>query len=191
MNLDSSRFRAAALVGIALLVAAAVYLAFVGRWTGAASMTGFALGSLVLVVARKRLPTIFSLLFVLASIANAAGWVWNLFRNAKLIWYDEVVHGFTMCTIGLVIGFWIHFARTQRDAAAHRRTQPGGPLVLTVVLAALAIGIGWELVEWAFNIIGSAWDTFMDLVMDTLGGLVAGVLAAWAIRNNPPQQLRD
>ena len=191
MNLDSTAFRVAAWLGIALLVAASAYLAVSGNWDGSLTMAGFAVGSIIAVLSRSRLPSSFSLLFVLASLTNAAGWVWNLFRNRKVIWYDEVVHGFTMCTIGLALGFWIHYARTKPERARARRAHPGAPFVATVTVAALLIGGAWELIEWAFNIIGSTWDTFMDLLMDTAGGLIAGALAVWAIKTNPPRQLRD
>jgi hypothetical protein len=131
------------------------------------------------------MPSILEFLAGLVGLANAGGWVWNWFTEVP--GYDEAIHGFTMCVIGLVLGFYIHYAREDEP----RRTHPGAAFVGWIIALSLLVGLAWEGIEWAFNIIGSAWDTFFDLLMDTLGGLVAGLLAAWAIRNKPPRQLQE
>lgn len=187
MNLDAHAFRVLGWVGVLLLAAAAVYLAAVEQWQGAAAMAGFCGGSIALILIKDKLPSLFSFLVVLAALTNGAGWVWNLFNNKKILWYDEVVHGFTMAVIGLAVAFYLHYQKSYGAGRSH----PGTRFVIRTTLAALLIGVGWEGVEWIFNMIGTIWDTFLDLVMDTLGGLVAGFFAAQAIRNNPPHQLRE
>jgi uncharacterized membrane protein YjdF len=57
-----------------------------------------------------------------------------------------------------------------------------GNLILQCAAIALAIGIGWEIFEYAFGIGGSIFmgywaDTIKDLCMDTLGGAAAGAVA--------------
>lgn len=59
------------------------------------------------------------------------------------------------------------------------------PLLLVITIAAIGVGIGgiWEVAEWLYdmlltqqNTIKGTPDRLIDLVMDTLGGLVAGWL---------------
>ncbi len=182
---DSKFWSVLGWLGIATLFGATAWLLFHAQWTGTAIMAGFALASVVLVSIRRQLPALFSFLFVAASLSNAAGYVWDLFHNkGTYVWYDEVVHGFTMATIGLALAFWIHHAR------ADDPSRWAVWFVALVAGAALVLGVAWEIFEWAVGIIGSPWDTFMDLVMDVLGGVVAGVFAVWMIRTHPPEELR-
>ena len=59
------------------------------------------------------------------------------------------------------------------------------PFLLVMTIAAIGVGIGgvWEIAEWLYdmfltqhNTIKGTPDRLIDLIMDTLGGLVAGWL---------------
>jgi len=79
----------------------------------------------------------------------------------KWWWFDVLMHflgGVLVGGIGLIAS---DFLKT--------------PRVLTLIIALLGIGIGWEVFEWMFGLYDGAWDpvdTFTDLIMDTLGVLV-------------------
>lgn len=111
-----------------------------------------------------------------ALAANAAGYQFGLWTNPA--WFDEAVHGFTLFALTLVVGLYL-YGRVLAGARAH-------PLLLTLSVAAVGLGIGglWEVMEWAYdhwfaagNVILGKWDTVTDLVHDTLGALLAGVVA--------------
>jgi len=112
--------------------------------------------------------------------ANVAGYAFDLY--GAVWWFDRVLHGFTI--LGLT--FWLAvvvFARALRGEPGHR--------VLTILLPAslgVALGALWEVAEWGFDqiapgdIIKGKHDTILDVVMDTIGALAAGVLATTFLR---------
>ena len=115
------------------------------------------------------------ILLVLAGVANAAGYVFGLWDSPR--WFDEVVHGFTILALTLVLAVHL-YGRVYTGGHAH-------PLLLTLAIASLGVGIGavWEVAEWAYdqwapgNVILGKWDTVTDLAYDTLGALAAGAIA--------------
>jgi hypothetical protein len=52
----------------------------------------------------------------------------------------------------------------------------------------VAIGVLWEIVEWAYdqmvpeNAILGKLDTIIDLIMDVLGGVAAGIVSVTMVR---------
>ena len=57
------------------------------------------------------------------------------------------------------------------------------------ILTALYVGILWEVFEYTFNIPQTYWisypfDTVKDIVMDTVGGAIGGLLANFLVRND-------
>ena len=120
--------------------------------------------------------TIAWVLLGIAIAANAAGYFLNWF--GRIAWYDDVVHGYTIFALTLVLALSLYgtFLVGARDH--------GLVFVLTVASVGLAIGGLWEVAEWAYdqwfaqgNAIQGKMDSVLDLVWDTLGALFAGVVA--------------
>ncbi len=89
-------------------------------------------------------------------------------------WFDILTHfmgGFSVGVLSLIIsGVW--------EGKYH-----SGHIVLTILLVTLAVGIGWEAIEFNLDrFIGAGlqmgtWDTIMDIIMDLVGAFAAyGVL---------------
>ena len=153
-------------------VIAAGYLLLQSRWVAAAVLGGFVALAAIFIAQRDKLPSIFTLLFVLAGLINAAGYLFNLFKTP--VWFDETVHFYTSFTIVAAIG-WLLFSATSMSAAGHPWRFPAKVTGLGIVL-----GILWEIFEWIIGIIGSPSDTLTDLLMDTLGAVAAGLFCVWA-----------
>lgn len=173
--LDSNGFRYAGFVLTALALGAAAYLALESRWTGAAVMAGFVLGSVLFALGRDQLPSLFTFLFAVAGAINAAGYVLNLWTTP--VWFDEAVH---LCTpFALVAALaWILVKRDDVSPQAKPAIY-----LMKIVLLGLAVGLAWEGFEWAVRIIGSTRDTLIDLAMDTAGALLAALFCLWAARS--------
>jgi hypothetical protein len=170
--LDTWIYRALAWLGVALQAAALIAVVVVERWKGLPSIALFLGLSFVFLLLQDRLPSLISMLVVIAALVNAAGWAWNLFPVPL---YDDLVHGFTAFAGMAAIGY-LCWTRGLLDAA------PGSAkFVLAVAAAGLALGVLWELAEARF--LNLTWtDTLLDLLVDTIGAALGGVLAGWAIR---------
>lgn len=184
MNLDLGAYRVLAKAGIALMILTCAYLVYIAHWQDAMVGGIFLLLAIAFIHMENALPSLVTLFFVLAALANASGWVTKL--GGRFFWYDDAMHAFTGAAAGLVAAFYIHYSVSRGP----QRSRPGARFVLLAAGAALIIGIGWEIFELAFGLIGPPFDTLTDLVADTLGGLLAGAFSAWAIRHCPPRQLR-
>lgn len=173
-------YRQAAWLGQALLTIAVIVAAMQGNWLNAIALGCFLIASFVFVIRDDRLPTLFDFLFVLAALLNAAGWVWGLFGMPGP--YDEIVHAFTTFAITLAVSFLVY----QRMLTIFRQHKI--LYLLTIASFGIAIGGLWEIAEWsagkilAIEVIESLDDTIMDLVMDTLGAIVAAFVSLWALR---------
>ncbi len=119
-------------------------------------------------------------LLAIAVLANIAGYVFNLYR--QFVWFDEVVHAYTIFAITLVLALFLYGAALT-GAGDHTLL-----LVLVIASVGLALGALWEVAEWAYdqvvsgNAIKGKTDTIIDMIVDTLGALVAGWLASWMVR---------
>ncbi len=179
ISLDKRGYSMAARVGIGLLTLSLAVVLMMGRWQGALVLGAFLLASVVFMAQRHRLPSLFDLLFVVAAIVNAAGWV------VPGLWivpaYDEVVHAYTSFALTLALGFltyssmWMHFR------------EHGTLFVVTVASLGLALGALWEVFEWALAMPHN--NPGMDLLMDAIGALAAGVAVAWVLQHEPPQRV--
>ncbi len=112
-------------------------------------------------------------LLIIALVVNAAGFFLNWYD--KFAWFDKVDHGFTTFALTLYLGFYL-VGKVLTGSQRHRVL-----FVLVVASLGLAVGTVWEFAEWAYdevvpgdNIKGK-FDTITDLMMDTLGALLAGV----------------
>ncbi len=82
-------------------------------------------------------------LLTAAALTNIAGYVWNLYR--QFWWFDEVLHGFTIFALTLLLGLLVHGV-VLLGARNHG-------LVLILVVASIGVVIGglWEMAEWAYE----------------------------------------
>lgn len=113
---------------------------------------------------------------VIAIAANVAGYTSDLYR--RFWWFDEVIHAYTIMAITLALALFL-YGSVLVGARDHR-------LLLVLAIASLGIAIGalWEIAEWAYDqvaasdIIKGKRDTIIDLIVDSLGAVVAGILAS-------------
>ena len=172
--LNHPYYRIAAWIGIALLAGGLVAVVVQGRWLGVGMLAAFLSASVAFIFTRERLPNLFNLIFVLAAVVNAAGWVWDLY--SRIGPYDEMAHAFTTFALTLALGFLVYYS-----VKAHFATH-GLLFVLAIANLGIAIGAIWEVFEWVVNISHSLNDAMIDLIMDSTGAVVAGIFSAWAVR---------
>ena len=115
-----------------------------------------------------------------AILANIAGYVWDLYDRFE--WFDEVLHGFTTFAFTLLLVLLIYDV-TLKGA----QTRPV-LFVLTAASLGIAIGVLWEIAEWVYdqmvpeNAILGKVDTIIDLTMDILGSVLAGIVSVSMIK---------
>lgn len=125
-------------------------------------------------------------LFAVAVLANAAGWILNLYN--KIWWYDEALHLGTTFAFTLVLALFAYGA-VLSGARTHSLL-----LILAIACIGVALGALWELAEWAYdqivrpNVIKGRTDTMVDLIMDTVGALAAGYVASRMLSNSHPDK---
>lgn len=160
----------------ALLVAALACLV----WASAASHWGdmIALTAIALVIgatlyAKSKLPSFLGFMLAVAATVNGAGYALQLWHDETL--FDEIVHAFTTFAGMAAIGWSLR--DNDRFAGSTKR------LLSSVVAIGLALGVLWEILEWAIGIIGRPKDTAIDLLMDCAGAAAAGLMLC-RIRSN-------
>ena len=112
----------------------------------------------------------------IAAAANAAGYLLGLW--SQIGWYDEAVHFYASFALTLLLGMYLYEGVLSGTRAAAL------PLVLVIASVGIAIGAVWEIAEWLYDlwlapgdaILGKP-DTMFDLVLDSAGALLAGVIA--------------
>jgi hypothetical protein len=135
-----------------------------------AVLLGLALISGVALQFQRTFPSAIVLLLIVAATVNAAGYILGLWHERTL--FDDVVHAFTTL-VGLIALLWLA-TRDGRPLA-----QASGPaILLSALVAGLGLGLAWEAFEWTIGIIGSQRDTLIDLAMDSLGAVAAGIVFA-------------
>ena len=161
-----------------MLALATLVVAMRGDWPGAALLGAFLLASIGFVAFEDRLPALFDVLFVIAAIVNAAGWVWDLYRP---VWgYDEFAHAFTTFAAALSFGCLAFYAMRKhfREHRAH--------FALVIISVGVTLGAWWEVVEWV--ILKRLVDPVGDIVVDTLGAVAAAGVALWALSKEDPER---
>ena len=112
---------------------------------------------------------------ITAMLANIAGYAWNLYSQVRL--FDEILHAFTTLALTLPIALLLY-----EITLTGTRSHPL-PFIVTVAGMGLAIGAVWEITEWAYdqiapgNVILGKNDTIIDLIMDLIGSIVAGIVS--------------
>ncbi|MCY7366581.1 MAG: hypothetical protein LH474_00310, partial [Chamaesiphon sp.] len=172
-------YRFGAWIGQTLLAIATISALLQGNWSNAIVLALFLVAAIAFMVKNDLLPTLFDLLFALAAVLNAGGWVWNWFDVIGP--YDEIVHGFTIFALTLTLSFLVY-----RPLMPVFRCHT---LLYLVTIASFGIAIGglWEIGEWSAGkifptqVIGSVDDTATDLIMDTIGAVLAALLSLWVL----------
>lgn len=170
--LDKTAYGYASYVLLALVFAGSVYAALQADWIEALALFALVAGGLAFIAVRDRLPSLFTLLFVLAGLINALGYVLGLWRSP--LWFDELVHIYTAFTVTAAMG-WLLFKHKQW----HAKERPLH-FVAFVTALGIAIGFAWEGFELAIGIIGTTRDTIIDLICDSVGAVAASLFCVWA-----------
>ncbi len=120
--------------------------------------------------------------FLLAAlgVANAVGHALDLY--ARFWWFDRILHACTILAVTLWLALFVcrHVLRGGRGR--------GALLALVVASVGLAVGALWEVAEWGFDriapgdVIKGKHDTIVDIVMDTIGALLAGAASLRFLR---------
>ncbi len=144
-------------------------------WSHAVLTGTIALASLLAVFAPRRyLPPLFALLIALIGVIHGSGVLTGVLDD--IYGADKVAHflgGFALAAVAGCV--WLRWT-----GQAPRRAR----LVLVFGGLALAIGMGWEVLE--FLTIETKWpDTLGDLVFDTAGGALAAPFVLWALALSP------
>jgi VanZ family protein len=111
----------------------------------------------------------------IAILVNIGGYGLNLYERFN--WFDDVTHAYTSFAITLLLALLLY-----GDMLAGVRKSPI-LLILTVASLGVALGALWEIAEWGYDqmtptndILGKR-DTMIDLILDTLGAVVAGFVS--------------
>ena len=166
-------YRIAAWIGQFLLAIATVIVFVRTGWQGGLILLFFLVTSFLFVLKERQLPTLFDLLFVIAALLNALGWIGLFYQPGP---YDEIVHAFTTFSITLALSFLIYEPMLPLFHN-HRKLY-----LLTIISFGIAIGALWEVFEWVTATINSIDDTIVDLIMDTIGAIAASLLSLYALR---------
>ncbi len=127
------------------------------------------------------------ILLAAALLASAASSTFDLY--AKFWWFDESLHCFSSFAITLVLALYAY------GALLTGRRRHEALLVLTLAGLGVALGVLWEMIEWAFDLIEPGdvildkRDTMIDLIMDAIGGLAAGIGGLIMLRRERPPRL--
>src|SRR5918993_1702715 len=140
----------------------------------AALIVGVFLGlSFAHLLRSDRRPAFFDVLFAMAALAGALGFVFGLFD--EIVPYDEITHAFTTFCGSLTFYFLFY-----GGAVPERRAFALGTSVFTL---GVTVGAYWEIFEWFFVGKYTMADTISDLLVDS-GGALAAVLVALALRRS-------
>jgi hypothetical protein len=102
---------------------------------------------------------------VLATALASPGYGLNYFYGVNP--YDEIVHALSGMLAGAVFAALL---------LADGRPRALGRMALAGALFGLALGVAWEVFEWAIAIIGDWRDTWTDVVLTALGASAGAAL---------------
>ena len=119
----------------------------------------------------------------IAILVNAAGYLMDLYD--RFWWFDDAIHTYTSFALSLLLALLL-YGRVLTGARMHS-------VLFVLAVAVLGGGIGalWEIAEWGYdqlvpeNAILGKTDTVIDMILDTMGSLAAGLVSLWMIRSSP------
>jgi hypothetical protein len=151
---------------VALGILLAVLL-LMGDITAALIVAVFLALSFAHLLRSERRPAVFDVVFALAALAGALGYVFDLF--GEIVPYDELTHAFTTFSVSLAFYFLFY-----GGAVPERRAIALGSSVFTL---GVTVGAYWEIFEWFFVGKYTLADTISDLLVDSAGALAAALVA--------------
>lgn len=99
-------------------------------------------------------------------------------------WFDEVLHAYNFFALTLLVAVYAH------GVVLTGGREHGFLLVLIVTTIGLGLGAVWEVTEFAYdhfivkpNVILPKLDTIVDMILDTAGALVAGLVCLRMLRS--------
>ncbi len=143
-----------------------------GDATAAFIVAVFLVLSFVYLLRDDTRPHLFDVLFALAALLGALGYVFELFDGG--VPYDKPVHAFATFSVSLAFFFLFY-----RDAVPRQRAVALATAVLTL---GVTVGTFWEIFEWFFVGEYTAADTIGDLLADSLGAFAAALVALFSRR---------
>jgi hypothetical protein len=171
-------------------------------WLAGKPVTVLVAASILLVVARVvSLPRFYDLSLIVVMVLIAWGEVLGVYDSWTF--YDNVVH-FTvpLLVTGMIYLLLVRLGVLPELSDLKQAHQKFG-FFLTAVALGMALGAGWEIVEWSLdewagaNLVGSATDTATDLIWDTMGATGSAIiLTLWSLgghslRRRPGAALAD
>ena len=63
--------------------------------------------------------------------------------------------------------------------------------ILVVTSFGISVSVVWEWIEWLFGFGAGLEDTLSDLLLGTIGAILAGLLAAWVLRRESLREERN
>ena len=146
---------------------AVAWLLIRGDATAAFIVAVFLVLSFVYLLRDDARPHLFDVLFALAALLGAVGYVFGLFDGGAP--YDKPVHAFTTFSVSLAFFFVFYRGAVPRQRAI--------ALATSVVTLGVTVGTFWEIFEWFFVGNYTMADTIGDLFADSSGALCAAVVA--------------
>ena len=163
----SPLYRPVLLILRVVLFALLAALLLMGDITAALIVAVFLALSFAHLLRSERRPAVFDVVFALAALAGALGYVFDLF--GEIVPYDELTHAFTTFSVSLALYFLFY-----GGAVPERRAIALGSSVFTL---GVTVGAYWEIFEWFFVGKYTMADTISDLLVDSAGALVAALVA--------------
>jgi hypothetical protein len=133
-----------------------------------------------------KLPLIFDIAITVSIFLHVIGGYEDFYDYVPF--YDHFTHFVSAATISL-IGVTLLY-----DLAFYVRIVKLPPLGFGIftVLFAMSMGVVWEFLEWGFDLmVGTTlqrglYDTMLDLLFDTVAGIVIGIVSALKLSRGEP-----
>ena len=120
-------------------------------------------------------------LAMIGAVAAIASVIFGLY--AVFPWFDEALHAYNFFALTLLVAVYAHGAMLT-GAREH-----GFLLILFIAVFGLGMGAAWEIAEFGYdhfiakpNVILPKLDTIVDMLLDTAGALVAGLVCLKMLR---------
>lgn len=168
------------ILGCFLLVGVWIKLFIGGNLFAILTHSAFLFLAILFLTDRKKFPQFFTSLFIIIALVNGAGWTFGLYE--PYIFFDSISHCLSTLAVTLTLGNY--FYRNIRHII------PKNPFEYFVLLISFGvlIGVFWEFFEvfaaYTFEprIAGGIDDVIDDLVVDTVGAVIAAFISVWYYR---------